>query len=440
MKQFDEPVREVLLVGLSHKTAPVEVRECYSLTEKDAIELMAAARNAGIEEIVYVATCNRVEIYAASRHPERAVKALMKLLSDISSLAEKEVESFLYRKYSREAVVHLLAVASSLDSMVVGENEILGQLKASYGSAVRAKMTGPVLNRLFHQAFRTAKRVRTETDIARNPLSVAFIAVELAKKIFDDLSVRKALLIGAGEMSELILRYFVKQGMRDITIANRSLANAERIAAEIFAEARVIPLSEAIRVVAEADIVVSSAASRDFVFTETMTREIMKFRSGHPLIVIDIAVPRNIDPHVAKISDVFLYNIDDLKSISEENRKSRERATEIAMKMVEEDAREFMEWHGGLTVVPAISLIQEKFEEIRKRELARYRRKKLKHLALEDYKIVEELTLQIMTKTLHNPIAHLKETARGMQGHGGRKIEDAVRMVMEMFKNESAKK
>lgn len=440
MRQFDEPVREVLLVGLSHKTAPVDIRECYSLAGEEAIGFMARAKKAGIEEIVYVATCNRVEVYAASRHPERAVRVLMELLAEISSVAEKESGSFFYRKYSREAAAHLLAVASSLDSMVVGENEILQQLKGAYSTAVRAKMTGPVLNRLFHQAFRTAKRVRTETDIARNPLSVAFIAVELAQKIFDDISMRGGLLIGAGEMGELILRYFVKQGMKDITIANRSLANAERVAAEVFPDARVLPLSEAMRVAEGADIIVSSAASHDFVFTETMAREIMKARSGHPLFIIDIAVPRNIDPRVSEISDVFLYNIDDLKSISEENRKSRERATEIAMKMVEEDAREFMEWHDGLAVVPAISLIQEKFEEIRKRELARYRRKKLKQLSREDFRIVEELTSQIMTKTLHNPIANLKETAKGLRGHGGRTIEEAVRMVMEMFKDENSKK
>ncbi len=440
MKQFDEPVREVLLVGLSHKTAAVDIRECYSLSGDDAVRFMSEARRAGVEEIVYVATCNRVEVYAASRNTERAVKTLMELLAHVSSIPEKQSESFMYRKYSRDAVTHLLSVASSLDSMVVGENEILGQLKASYAAAVRAKMTGPVLNRLFHQAFRTAKRVRTETDIVRNPLSVAFIAVELAQKIFDDVSRRKGLLIGAGEMGELILRYFVKQGMKDIVIVNRSLANAERIASEIFPDARVLPLSEVLQAASEADVIVSSVSSRDFVLTEHMARNIMRARGGHPLFIIDIAVPRNIDPRVSGISDVFLYNIDDLKSISEENRKSRERATEIAMKMVEEDARGFMEWHDGLVIVPAISIIQKKFEEIRKRELARYRRKKLKHLSREDFQIVEELTSQIMTKTLHNPIANLKETVKGMRGHGGRTIEDAVRMVMEMFKDENAKK
>jgi len=204
--------REVLLVGISHKTAPVELRECFSLDGDRSRLFMERAASRGVEEIVYVATCNRVEVYAAAKDPRAAAAAILDLLEEFSCVPATESGGAVYKKYSREAVAHLLSVASSLDSMVVGENEILGQLRECYKGAVRDKRTGPVLNRLFHQAFRTAKRVRTETNIARNPLSIAFIAVELARSIFEDLSRRKALLVGAGEMGELILRYLASTG------------------------------------------------------------------------------------------------------------------------------------------------------------------------------------------------------------------------------------
>ena len=433
MKRKDA-IRETVMAGISHKTAPVELRECFSLEEDRARLFMERARERGVEEIVYVATCNRVEVYAADRDARRAGEIILEILGEFSCVPSSESEGALYVRYSVDAVSHLLSVASSLDSMVVGENEILGQIKDAYKRAVSLGMTGPMLNRLFHQAFRTAKRVRTETDISKNPLSIAFIAVELARRIFDDFSRRKALLAGAGEMGELILRYLGRHGIGEVIIANRSLANAERIAREVNIDAHIVPLANAAGAAASSDIIISSVSSREFVITVEAMKEMMKNRGTRPLFIIDIAVPRNIDPEVARMDGVFLYNVDDLKLIADENMKSRLNEAVLAEKLVESDVREFMGWCRGLAAVPAISRIQDRFEEIRSRELDRYRKKKLKHLSDEDFKIIEDLTTQIMTRTLHNPITHLKQYAEPGKCHGdGQSVEDAVKIILEMF-------
>ncbi len=429
----DAHIPEIGLIGLSHKTAPVEVRELFTLGAGDLPVFFENACAGGIHEVVYLTTCNRMEIYFTAGDLNAAMEALTAVLEGAASLPKERFEPHLYKKYSRDAVLHLLSVASSLDSMVVGENEIFFQVKNCYRQSVDQKRTGPVLNKLFHHAFKTAKRVRTETEISRNPLSIAYIATELARKIFEDLSKHRALLIGAGEMGELILKYFTKYRVADITLANRSLHNAERIAREINRNARILPLEEIGDAAAEADIIIASVSSPHYIITADMIRPILKKRGGRPLFIIDIAVPRNIDPEIAKISNVFLYNIDDLKSIADSNLKNRLKEVELARSLIESDAEEFFAWYEGLAVVPAIMKIQNKFEEIRTGELARYRRRKLKHLSDDDFTAVEELTRQIMTKTLHNPIDYLKRYQGG--GHAGkRSVKDTAKLIEELFK------
>jgi glutamyl-tRNA reductase len=425
---------DILLVGMSHKTAPVDLRECFSLEGDRAAEFIDRACGAGIGEVVFISTCNRVEVYAASEDVNASAAKIIELLEHFSGLKKESFEGVIYKKYSRDAVIHLLTVTSSLDSMVVGENEILGQMKKAYSSSVQQKASGMVLNRLFHQAFKTAKRVRTETEIARNPLSIAYISVELAGKIFENLSEKKAMLIGAGEMGELILKYFTKYRINEITIANRSLHNAQRIAADINREAHIIPLDDIASGSAGSDIIISSAASKEFIIGVDSAKAIVRKRGREPLFIIDISVPRNIDPEVGKLNNVYLYNIDDLKTIADENLRGRLNEVDIAKSMIESDAGEFYEWYEGLIIVPAIVRMQDRLDVIRKNELEKYRKRKLKHLKEEDFKIVEDLTKQIMTKTLHNPIMHLKKYRAGNRQNDRESMDETARLIEELFK------
>ncbi len=420
------------MVGMSHKTADVELRECFSLDDGDINRFLGRLASQGLEEVVWVSTCNRIEVYFAAHDIPSAVNSILALFEEISSMPRNQFDTFVYRKYSRDCIHHLLAVASSLDSLVVGENEILGQIKDSYRRSSKEKTTGQVLNRLFHHAFKTAKRVRTETEIARSPLSVAYIATELARSIFEDLSRRKALLIGAGEMGELILKYLTKFNISAIIIANRSYRNAEKIAGEINREARIISLEEIGLTLEEIDIIISSVSSPAYVLTHDTVKAAVKKRGSRPLLMIDIAVPRNLDPGIGGIANVFLYNIDDLKTIADQNLKNRLKEVDVARRIIEEDADEFYEWYESLEVIPLIVGIQDKYNNIRREELDKYKRRRLKHIGEEDFKIIEEMTSQIMTKTLHNPIMFLK----GYQfGEKGKKLhlKESIKLIEDIF-------
>ncbi len=434
MKKKEEETPEIGLIGMSHKTAQVEMRETFSLKEDDIPEFLEKLQSGEIQEAVCVSTCNRVEVYFASNDIQQSVESVIKLLEDFSSVTREKFEDNIYKKYSKDAVHHLLTVSSSLDSMVVGENEILGQVKDAYRKSSDEKSAGQILNRLFHQAFKTAKRVRTETEISKNPLSVAYIATELAKSIFEDISKRKALLIGAGEMGELILKYLTKYNIEEIIIANRSFQNAERIATEINREAHIITLDDVKEKAGEVDIIISSVGAPDYIFSPETAKGFIKKRKNQPLFMIDIAVPRSIDPDTGNLNNIFLYNIDDLKSIADENLKNRLKEVDLAKQLIESDTEDFYEWYEGLSVVPTIINIQNKFDEIRKKEISRYKRRKLKELSDEDFQIVEEMTTQIMTKTLHNPIMYLK----GYQTSNERerkKIIEHAKIIEKLFGN-----
>jgi glutamyl-tRNA reductase len=427
-----EKIHEIGLIGMSHKTAPIDIREKFSFDDNKLLKFLKKAESIGIDEIACVSTCNRVEIYFTSGDMNHSIQGLTSILGEVSSISANKLENILYKKYSKDAVQHLLTVASSLDSMVLGENEILGQVKDAYRKSAVLKKTGAILNKLFHQAFKTAKLVRTETDIAKNPLSIAFIAVELARNIFKDLSNRKALLIGAGEMGELILKYLTKFKIGEITIANRTFHNAQRIIDDININANIINLEDIKNAAGKTDIIITSSASTEYIITKEIAKHALKLKNNNPLFIIDIAVPRNIDPAVGKLDNVFLYNIDDLKNIADENLKSRLNEVEAAESLVESDAARFYEWYENLAIIPAIVNIQNKFDEIRKTELNKYIKRQLKHLSKKDIEIIDNLTNQIMTKTLHDPIMYLK----GFTAHGCKEREknnESIKIIEQLF-------
>ena len=328
--------------------------------------------------------------------------------------------------------MHLFTVTSSLDSMVIGENEILNQMKLAYRTSVHHKRTGVLMNRLFHQAFSTAKRVKTETDISQNPLSIAYIATELSKNILKHLHDKKALLVGAGEMGELIVKYLAKSNIGEITIANRTLCNAEMIVKDSNLTAHVVALDDISEAAAKSDIIITSVTCQDYLITGAMAEQIMHARKGKPLFMIDIAVPRNIDPEVKNIPNVHMYDIDDMKQISDGNMKNRLNELDAAREIIDADTAEFMKWYGELEIVPIIVKVKRNYNDVRKNELDKYRRRKLKHLSEKDFAAIEELTHQIMTKTLHNPIMAIKR----YQKSRSKTHFDIESFVEELFKKE----
>ncbi|MBN2039292.1 MAG: glutamyl-tRNA reductase [Spirochaetes bacterium] len=426
-----EKTPEIGLIGISHKTASVEIRENFSLDDSSIDKISELAGQAEINEIVCISTCNRTELYYTSNNIQKSIEALTVILTDISSFSGTELEKVIYKKFNKDAILHLLTVTSSLDSMVVGENEILGQVKEAYRKATALKKTGPVLNKLFHQAFNTAKKVKTETEIARSPLSVAFIATELAKSIFEDLSRHKALMVGAGEMAELILKYLTKFNIKKITIANRSFHNAQRIMDQLGSDAEIITLDDLKDAAGKVDIIISSVSSSEYIFTKELAKKALKAKSSSPLFIIDIAVPRNIDPAIGELDGIFLYNIDDLQQIANENLKSRLKEVELAKTLIESDADDFHKWYEGLSIVPAIRYVKDKYNNIRKNEIERYRKSRLKHLSDRDFEIIEQLTKQIMKKTLHDPIMYFKK----FQSGSGQKeaLKKSIKVVLELF-------
>ncbi len=421
---------KLVLIGVNHKTAPLALREMLNRSCGEASRpiLQRILATPGVREAYFLATCNRFEILVSTDHPELALEGLKRIMTPDSVCCD-EIERCLYVHRNEQAVRHLFRVASSLDSMVMGEPQILGQVKDAYREATEAKAAGIMLNKLLHQAFRTAKRVRTETAIAENAVSVSFAAIELAKQIFGHLSGKTILLVGAGEMTELAARHLVNQQIGRILVANRTTDRAARLAEEVHGEPMALDqIDEALGV---ADIVISSTGSPSYLITKEMIQAALHRRRNRLMLLIDVAVPRDIDPTVAEVDNVYLYNIDDLQQVVDENLRSRLGEAQKGEAIVAEEVLSFRDWYNTLEIVPTIVSLRKKIEGIVAGEIEKSQGwiRDLSPEAQENLRILSE---SILNKVIHDPIACLKTESNG---DAATPYVEAVRKLFKLEKD-----
>jgi glutamyl-tRNA reductase len=422
---------KLLVVGLNHKTAPVALREQLSFSGERLDQAMAELTALpAVAEAVIVSTCNRVELYLASRNPAAAAVATTSWLAEFHAIPMEQLEEHLYLHRDNMAILHGFRVAASLDSMVVGEPQILGQMKQAFQQAVTAKICGLILTKYFHKMFQVAKLVRSETAIAENAVSVAYAAVELARKIFGKLEGRTCLLIGAGEMCEAAARHLVSNGIHRVLVTNRTLDRAIRLA-EAF-DGHAFPLEELAENLDQADIVISSTGSTVYLVTGAMVTAALRRRRQRPMFFIDIAVPRDIDPRVGEIDSAFLYDMDDLVHVVEHNRKERNQAAQQAETIIAEAIPSFVQWLESLEVVPTLVALRQQVESLRDHELARFLAS-WPDLSAVDQQRIERFTRLLVNKILHNPTSRL----RTMAANGNEDLYvDAVRQLFDLMPSE----
>jgi glutamyl-tRNA reductase len=395
------------IIGVNHKTAPIEVRERIAISREDLPETTRAlAAIPGVAECMIVSTCNRVEILASVESPNADLTAF---LQRHFGLDEALLAPHLYEHHDQEAVRHLFRVAASLDSMVVGEPQILGQVKEAFAVARASGTVGGQLDHLLQSAFAAAKKVRTETEIGSNSVSIASVAVELARKIFGSLSGRTVFLVGAGKMSELAARHLVQQGAGAILVTNRTQERARRMA-EAF-QGRVIPFDQLYETAGQADIVISSTGAPHPIFRREHGRAFLQQRRNRPMFFIDIAVPRDVDPAMGKLEGIFVYDIDDLQQVAASHMAERSREATDAEALIEGEVERFQQRQRTVNVAPAIVALQQQAEEIRQAEIKRAQAK-LGSLTAEQIAAVEALTRGLVNKFLHPPMQALKQAAR----------------------------
>jgi glutamyl-tRNA reductase len=395
------------IIGVNHKTAPIEVRERIAISREDLPETTRAlAAVPGVVECMIVSTCNRVEILAALDSPAADLNSF---LHKHFGLNPELLAPHLYEHRDQEAVRHLFRVAASLDSMVVGEPQILGQVKEAFAVARASGTVGGQLEHLLQSAFAAAKKVRTETEIGSNSVSIASVAVELARKIFGSLQGRTVFLVGAGKMSELAARHLVQQGAGAILVTNRTLERARRMA-ETF-QGKVIPFDQLHEAASQADIVISSTGAPHPIFRREDGQAFLHRRRNRPMFFIDIAVPRDVDPEMGKLEGIFVYDIDDLQQVAAAHMAERSREASDAETLITGEVERFHQRQRAVNVAPAIVALQQQAEEIRQAELKRAQAR-LGSLSAEQIAAVEALTRGLVNKFLHPPMQALKQAAR----------------------------
>ncbi len=400
----------IVLVGVNHKSASVEVRERLAFTQEACTAgLRTLVDGEIVREGLIVSTCNRVEVLTetAEGRLSDTTERVIQFLSRKDDLPRSFFESYLYQHTDDSAVRHLFRVTSSLDSMVVGEPQVLGQVRRAYSLALEAGTAGRILNRLIHHAFRVAKRVRTETGIGANAVSISYMAVELGKKIFNSLEGQTALLVGAGEMAELSARHLVNAGVKRVLLANRTAEPAQRLAKEL--GGTVVNFDLLSTYVAEADIIICSTAADHYVITEQVVREALGKRRNRPSFFIDISVPRNIDPAIGEIPNVFVFDIDDLESVISSNIREREREAERAELIVESEIMQFQQALRVLDIGPTIGALRNKLQDIARLELTR-QRSRLGMLSAEQESAIEALLMSTVNKISHPVLSHMRRS------------------------------
>lgn len=414
---------QILVVGLNHKAAPVEIRERLAFGENqlgDALNVLSQYCAEGL----ILSTCNRMEVYAVIPHVGTGADRIQRFLSDYHKVPPDKYEPYLYSYFNQDAVRHLFAVASGVDSMVLGEPQILGQVRDAFEFAEKSRTTGRVLSALFRHAIKVGKQARTETDISKNAASVSYAAVELAKKIFGELDHSTVLIIGAGEMGKSTARTLMDNGAVAMLVMNRTFERAKDLSARF--GGRPIEFERMAEALALSDIVISSTGASDYVITADAVRQAMRQRKNRPIFLIDIAVPRDIDPQVDKIENAYLYNIDDLNAVKEANLREREKEARKVEAIIESEVRKFADWWQALDVVPTITALRDKAERIRQAELERML-PKLGNLSERDREKINALTVAIVNKLLHPPITRLKSHSNGHDG------KDYAHVLRDLF-------
>ena len=402
----------IVVVGLSHKSAPIEVREKLNFPEDTIPAALGKLMSyEGIRESLIISTCNRVEIYASVQESATGVDRIKQFISEYHGISREALEGALYVYPDSQGVRHTFRVASSLDSLVLGEAQILGQLKDAYDIALKAKTTSTILNKLIKKSISVAKRVRTETRLAEGAVSISSAAVELAKKIFGDLTGKTVMLLGAGEMAELAAQHLLSNGVKNIMVANRTFERAEELAKEFKGDAiRFEHFPDALVMV---DILICATGAPNYVVKRDMIARIIKDRRHRPIFMIDISNPRNIDPEIDKVDNVYLYDIDDLQSKVDVNTEGRAKEAERAEELVTQEVETYLQWERGLDAVPTIVDLREKVEDIRKRELEKTIGS-LNGITEDQKRAVDMMSQAIVNKMLHAPLVVLKQAAASL--------------------------
>ncbi|MCC3356532.1 glutamyl-tRNA reductase [Bacillus sp. REN16] len=419
-----------IMVGLNYKTAPVEIREKLTFDSESIVQAMNELKGKkSILENIIVSTCNRTEIYAVVDQLHTGRYYIKEFLSQWFGIDKEEFTPYLNIFENDGAVEHLFHVTCGLNSMVVGETQILGQVRSSFLSAQEKGTSGTVFNHLFKQSITLAKRAHSETEIGSNAVSVSYAAVELAKKIFGDLSNKKVLILGAGKMGELAVQNLHGSGVGKVTVMNRTFEKAQSLADKFQGEAKAIEELQCALV--DADILISSTGAKGYVVTKEMMQDVERMRKGRPLFMVDIAVPRDLDPELTELESVFLYDIDDLEGIVEANLQERKVAAEEIELMIESEIVEFKNWLNTLGVVPVISALRDKALAIQAETMESIERK-MPNLSERERKVLNKHTKSIINQLLKDPILQAKELAAQPNA------QESLALFMKIFNIEDA--